>query len=409
MSIPLTNLVWTVAVAACYFYQNVQMFQLMNLLSSRNLPVWKWKWLTFGTTYLVFMILSAMSFPLSFNWCVVAVILVLQIRSLYRTDWQGSISCGLIGAIVGLGMNTITRSLVALVLNVPFSLLDARAQGPEYANLKRYPIMAGFLLAGFLFWILRRRIHKKQVFPVEREYGSGKFVLCLLIALYGYLCLNLLIYFTSSNDWVIKLWGLKSGVFALAGLLIGLHYMAQANRLRQFEKKRMQARQALDNQKVSEQILEQQAYTDFLTDCYSRQFGMETLKKLCETGKAFRLCFVDADGLKRVNDRYGHETGDQYLCAVSDALKTMLRDSADILCRYGGDEFLAILPACSETEFGVRRARAEKQLEDRSALSGLEYPFRMSFGMVSSEEGKDPETLIQLADQKMYQEKQLKR
>ena len=86
---------------------------------------------------------------------------------------------------------------------------------------------------------------------------------------------------------------------------------------------------------------------DHLTGCFNRAYALETLpnelKRAKRSGQPLSVIMFDIDQFKAVNDRYGHLVGDALLAAVADYVRRMLR-ATDVKCRYGGDEFLVILP-----------------------------------------------------------------
>ncbi|MBO7105514.1 MAG: diguanylate cyclase, partial [Fibrobacter sp.] len=87
--------------------------------------------------------------------------------------------------------------------------------------------------------------------------------------------------------------------------------------------------------------------TDDLTKCYNRRHAMYTLREWFSRSKrygtTFSLVYFDLNGLKLVNDKYGHQAGDLLLRSVVGVVKKLLRDS-DVLFRMGGDEFMVICP-----------------------------------------------------------------
>jgi diguanylate cyclase (GGDEF)-like protein len=116
------------------------------------------------------------------------------------------------------------------------------------------------------------------------------------------------------------------------------------------------------------------------------------------------VLFADIDRFKLVNDEFGHEAGDRVLAEVAASLRGALRES-DVLVRWGGEEFLAILPQASRAEAAALidrlRARGFGLLPDRRAVTlsiGLaEYPSDGSGRAID---------LVALADQRMYAAKQ---
>jgi diguanylate cyclase (GGDEF)-like protein len=113
--------------------------------------------------------------------------------------------------------------------------------------------------------------------------------------------------------------------------------------------------------------LENMALRDGLTGLYNRRFLDETLErdlsKLKRDNKKAALLLLDVDHFKRFNDTHGHQAGDEALRRVGTALAAAVRAS-DVVCRYGGEEFLVFLPDCDQTE---AVAKAEKI---RAAVAG---------------------------------------
>lgn len=128
--------------------------------------------------------------------------------------------------------------------------------------------------------------------------------------------------------------------------------------------------------KELEKQLREQAIRDPLTNCYNRRYLEETLER--EFSRAARekysisLVMVDIDNFKHVNDTCGHVAGDRVLKGVSDKLQQLTRES-DVVCRYGGEEFLIILPNI-DLESAHRRAE-----EWRQAIQNLSFSVQPGF------------------------------
>ena len=117
-------------------------------------------------------------------------------------------------------------------------------------------------------------------------------------------------------------------------------------------------------------------------------------------GSIFSLVFVDVDNLKQVNDQQGHLAGDKLIQQVAQLLESCCRGS-DYVFRYGGDEFIMLLPETNNA--GV--TKFEELLEER--LEGSSFSF--SFGSSTWQDKTKPEKMIQLADVKMYERKIIKK
>lgn len=122
-------------------------------------------------------------------------------------------------------------------------------------------------------------------------------------------------------------------------------------------------------------IMESQVLLDGLTNLYNRKFMYESVARLCSTQpNGFVIMYIDVNGLKYVNDTFGHQSGDRYLQAVAYALSSSLRGE-DYAGRIGGDEFLALLENIQEKDICI----VEKRIHDAIAVqSALEQEFDMS-------------------------------
>lgn len=396
--------IFIILIAVCYYFYNDRMFVYINLMMNKKISVFKSRILTFIINYEVFMLISRMQFYLIVNWTIFAVFLIFEIAVLYRCPFKVSLFCGIQGALVGLAINFITRSGAALLLNLPLLTFDSRMNS-FMINLKRYPIGLGFLLAGFAFWWMQRHFANWSDTQENPDNPANlTFSLYLVLALFIYLDLNLLIYFVFSNQTVIKLWGMKSGFCAIIGYYIGASHIYTLNRLQKFERRTYEVREELHACRLRENELSHIAYSDSLTGCCSRAAGVQAIREKLQAGQNICLCFLDINDLKPVNDKLGHDTGDRYLSAVSYALMNVAGE-ADVICRYGGDEFLVITPLENAEKLKSGMKNLQWALQELSNTS--EYPFKLwvSYGFASSLEAPDIEALIKLADERMYENK----
>jgi diguanylate cyclase (GGDEF)-like protein/PAS domain S-box-containing protein len=170
----------------------------------------------------------------------------------------------------------------------------------------------------------------------------------------------------------------------------------------------------ISERKKKEEQLSHFATTDILTGVYNRRMGMELLGKEIKITKRrnslLSICFLDLDGLKKVNDEHGHQEGDKLLKKVALVIKNNIRES-DIFCRMGGDEFLVIFPDSSEEAAEGIWQRILTDFQKMNRSQECKYPMHVSHGIVEYhkgcfEEGKEIDELIELVDKRMYKEKQ---
>jgi diguanylate cyclase (GGDEF)-like protein len=154
--------------------------------------------------------------------------------------------------------------------------------------------------------------------------------------------------------------------------------------------------------------LESQANTDPLTGLGNLRALQRQLATLLDTHKRylhpFALLLMDIDGLKRINDSYGHQAGDRVLMQVAMSLRRSIR-SVDTAARMGGDEFCVLLPQQDLKSAAKLAARLATAVEEEVASPG-DPPVTLSIGVAASpEHGDDAEALIDTADRAMYRAK----
>lgn len=153
-----------------------------------------------------------------------------------------------------------------------------------------------------------------------------------------------------------------------------------------------------------------QAMRDPLTDLFNRrafeEIAFREMSGAARTGMGISLLLFDIDYFKQVNDHYGHATGDAVIVAVARTLRGCLRDE-DFLGRWGGDEFLALLPRARREQAQNVAERVLQSFEEFSfPLDGKSIQVAVSIGIVTNEGGaKDIPALIKLADGALYQAK----
>src|SRR5574343_1630209 len=153
--------------------------------------------------------------------------------------------------------------------------------------------------------------------------------------------------------------------------------------------------------------LKEQAIRDSLTGCFNRRYLDETLERELSRsrreGYPLSLVILDLDHCKQINDTYGHQAGDQALVVLAETLHADIRHE-DVLCRYGGEEFVILMP---RMPLATAAERAEcwrsKIAEIRVSFGNFELSFTASAGVAAyPDHGKMPDELTHAADQALY-------
>jgi diguanylate cyclase (GGDEF)-like protein/PAS domain S-box-containing protein len=156
--------------------------------------------------------------------------------------------------------------------------------------------------------------------------------------------------------------------------------------------------------------LQIRASIDVLTSCFNRAAAIEVVERTINArhdGLGRAVIFVDLDGLKAVNDKYGHAAGDQLIVLAADQIRSALRDG-DLVGRLGGDEFLVICPRVLNAARAMEIAkRISSALTASMKIGSDTVELRASVGVVWTMEALDTDTLIARADNAMYESKRL--
>ncbi|MGE5788039.1 MAG: diguanylate cyclase [Myxococcales bacterium] len=152
--------------------------------------------------------------------------------------------------------------------------------------------------------------------------------------------------------------------------------------------------------------LEQMATSDELTELFNRRFIMDLLHREVERAVRYdqelAILLLDIDYFKRINDTLGHAVGDRVLRGIGRILKETTRAS-DGVGRYGGEEFLIVMPHQTQAGAQVVAERVRKTIESSTAF-GTPWPVTVSIG-VACWEGHTREALLYVADKNLYRAK----
>lgn len=157
--------------------------------------------------------------------------------------------------------------------------------------------------------------------------------------------------------------------------------------------------------------LDRLAHTDSLTGLYNRRYWEPELERHVELYKRYRhpfaILMLDFDNLKWVNDTFGHAAGDTALTHLATVMRMNIRD-VDIPCRFGGDEFLILMPEADKNAIQMVGRRISDSINKTRFKLGRSFAsLQVSFGAAACpEDAADAQLLLQAADSGLYGAKQ---
>lgn len=148
---------------------------------------------------------------------------------------------------------------------------------------------------------------------------------------------------------------------------------------------------------------------DDFTLTHNRKYFIESLEETCRNSKdPFSILFIDVDGLKFVNDKFGHAAGDEILLQVAHMLSAATGKN-DVLARMGGDEFAILMHNVDHEDKGQLAKRLLDKIHSIDfQIDSLQMSVTVSIGIANGYYGAKPEELLAEADHNMYQHKKHK-
>lgn len=153
--------------------------------------------------------------------------------------------------------------------------------------------------------------------------------------------------------------------------------------------------------KKKNRILQQKAYFDPVTQVRNRRYFEEFFQKMIDESDRYVFCYLDLDGLKYVNDTFGHAEGDRYLIDFLASITREIRFTDEIF-RLGGDEFAIFMNGCSKERAQKILATARKRFM-RNETRGYKRSFSYGIVAVQGEQYKRIEDLLHEGDAQMYE------
>jgi len=214
---------------------------------------------------------------------------------------------------------------------------------------------------------------------------------------------------------VVTLWAFSREVFyqfMKENPLFSINLMNMlSGRIRKSDEERMRGYAREKQQVVALETLSRQATHDPLTGLFNRRYLDQILygeiAHAQQSGSLLGIVMADVDHFKQINDRYGHKAGDLMLQTVGDLMKSCVR-SADIVCRYGGEEFVIVMPGTSEATVSHCSEEIRSRFEELSVVfEDRKIQATISLGAaIYPLHGSNVDEVFVNADRAMYQAKQ---
>lgn len=366
----------------------------------RKVP-WHWVLVPAVVNGLVFILVNMASLGLMGNWLTVLPAFYLELRLMMKARPWRAAGLALTAVICGLDMVLFFRSLMAMILGMPLYTFNHLLQ-PE-SKLVLLPVILSFFASAYIFrhYAGSRKLRSLRYLLAGKHqvrFLTASMVLTLVfLVMQAYLYEN---YTETANELRTKLWSLISCLYISAGYFFALRYALRVSVLYYMSDRNAAMQQDLVRRAREEEALLETIEVDELTGVLTRQAGERHLQELQSRGTSASLCMVDLDGLKFVNDNLGHSRGDTYLREAAGALSRSCRQGQDLVCRYGGDEFLVIFAQMAPDDVRQRMEAVRNDLEQRARE--LTFPMVLSYGVARWEPPEAWEDVLEKADREMY-------
>ncbi len=196
---------------------------------------------------------------------------------------------------------------------------------------------------------------------------------------------------------------IRTGVLALISFIVIMLIVYIYGKLKEASDKYEDTTEEIKTENITISKLEAEAKTDFFTGFFVKNIAIKKLSKFLEKKEKCYIAYLDLDGLKTVNDTYGHEEGDWYIKASAKCIKESF--PYDTIARIGGDEFLIIGNEIKGYSVLERAHACHERVLKLKASNKKPYETSISYGVVEVCEDNNIslDDLIDLADGKMYE------
>ncbi len=193
-------------------------------------------------------------------------------------------------------------------------------------------------------------------------------------------------------------------IFGVLSLMVLVnYYIAQKDAIIQ------SLHQELLKQKIEAELNRELALMDPITEVYNRRYLRVILSKeisrVKRYGKGLAVMLLDITGFRKVNESLGHTGGDVVLRQIAQLIQNRIRNS-DMIVRFGGDEFLLVLPDTDDAGLYLLAGRLREALKDLTRRTGLtEFGLRFAIGVARYSADRPVDEMLRLAEQRMVHDK----
>lgn len=386
-----------------YFIYNYFSFAFAEKQFKINRPVYLYAGFFFVFNYTVLALFYSNKAVEGLWFSAFATLLFLEFHFGYGERKSKSLFGALGFFIFVVNINMITRSIFSIALGISYYAVK------QNENLNFIVQMVNLLIGIISMKWFHVFIPKDEFSMLYTSEENIIFMNKVFMVLCGMLLFFTVYLYIPEIHLTLSFVALKIGAAVFFCFWMAVKYGIRLARSQLFAEQVLTLEESIAMHQSRKKMLEEMAAIDSMTSCGSREFCIKRLEELYSGKEIFTMAFVDLDGLKEVNDKYGHNIGDSYILTVVNLLQNICQEGE--VYRYGGDEFILLFPGKDEyyAERKMRQALSALDSINKSGKKG--YQHSISFGILECDERhrqkffKSVEDLLNEADSRMYMDK----
>ncbi len=323
---------------------------------------------------------------------------LIEIKLIFNKNWMVTLFQAISAVVNIFAIRMFVLASFAIHNNIMIS---------EYGIVQEHRLLVtitAFTLTAIYFSFLLQIFQITKVENVLQDSDNFRFSLYLLLSAFVYFSFTVFIIYTSPVEDIKMLYlAIKIAICVILGYALSIYYNFLFSRLRMHKFKFYDLVNALREEEKHVEQLEKEVVTDTFTGLKVREVAYHRIEHFLHDQEPFFIIFIDMNGLKIVNDTYGHEEGDVYIHAVVEIIKEHY--PTETIARLGGDEFLIIGKIPQHDNLSATILQVVHNIKEFSSLHAKPYETSISYGIVVVDEqykNESAESLIKQADIKMY-------